>query len=108
MLVEMQILGLFFGLVMLYLTFLYYKRKDYGFHSFLIWLLIWIFFLIMVIYPIIIYNLMDILKIERTVDFFIIAGAMLFAIIVFYLFVKVKKIEEKIKKLVMEWNEKES
>jgi len=102
MIFGLQIIGLFFGLFMLYLTFLYYKRKDYDIRAFVVWIAIWLFFLIMVIFPQSMYGLMEIINVQRTVDFFVIAGFLFFSLIIFYLFVTVKNIQKKVEKVVRE------
>jgi len=42
----LQIIGILFGLCMLYLTFLYYKKNAYDGKSFALWSGLWIFFLV--------------------------------------------------------------
>lgn len=96
----LQIIGVLFGLVMLYLTFLYWKKRAYDGKSFAIWTLVWIFFLAMVAFPDTIYGVMEGLKIERTVDFFVIAGFLFFSVIIFYLYVITSKNKRKIEEIV--------
>lgn len=100
MIFGLQIIGLLFGLVMLYFTFLFYKKRAYDDKSFLIWILVWSFFLVMVIFPQTIYGLMETLEIERTVDFFVIGGFLFFSIVLFYLYVIVKKCQRRIEYLI--------
>ena len=100
MIFGIQIVGILFGLIMLYLTFLYYKRKDYNTKAFVVWVLVWVFFLVMVIFPKSIYGLMEVLEIHRTVDFFVIAGFLFFSLIIFYLFITVKSMQKKVEKIV--------
>jgi len=95
-----QIIGFLFGLVMLYLTFLYYKRGDYESRSFVVWVCVWLFFLIMIMLPKTIYGLMETLKIERTADFFVVGGFLFFSLVIFYLFVTLKSMQKKIEKIV--------
>lgn len=100
MIFGIQIIGILFGLIMVYFTFLYYKRKEYEKYSFFIWIFIWLFFLFIVMVPEVLYAVMEILKVERTVDFFVIGGFFIFSIIVFYLFVITKRTERKVENLV--------
>lgn len=100
MIFGIQILGLLFGLIMVYFTFLYYKRKEYDKFSFLLWILIWLFYIFMVMIPAVLYSFMELLKVERTVDFFVIGGFFIFSIIVFYLYVVTKRNERRIENLV--------
>jgi len=102
MIFGLQIIGLLFGLFMLYLTFLYYKRNEYDIRAFIAWTVIWLFFLVMVIFPKSVYGLMEIIDVQRTVDFFVIAGFLFFSLIIFYLFVTVKNIQKKVEKVVRE------
>lgn len=97
-----QIIGVLFALVMIYLTFLYYKKQSYSTRSFVLWLGVWIAFLIATFFPTSLYGIMEELNIERTVDFFVIGGFMFFAIVIFHLFVIIKKLETKIEKIVRE------
>lgn len=95
-----QVVGLFFGLFMCFLTFLHYRKNNFGPKSLFSWLAIWIAFLFVVIYPDILYGFMDILRISRTIDFFIVFGFFFFTVIIFYMFIIVKKTELKVEKLV--------
>ena len=85
---------------MLYLTFLYYKRKDYDSKAFFVWICIWLLLIGVIMFPKSIYGVMETLKIERTADFIIGAGFSLLFLIIFYLFVTVKSIQKKIEKVV--------
>lgn len=46
-----QLLGVCFGLVMLYFSFLYYKKGNYKRCSFIIWAMIWLAYLVVIIIP---------------------------------------------------------
>jgi hypothetical protein len=100
MLFGVQIIGILFALAMMYFTFLYYKKKSYTYRSLVIWLLIWTAFLILVLFPTTIYGIMQSLKIERTVDFFVIGGFLFFSVIIFYIYSVVKKNDRKLDELV--------
>ncbi len=100
MIYGLQIIGIFFAFMMLYLTFLYYKKDSYGRKSLFIWFCVWIFFLIMVMFPKMIYGLMETFQINRTVDFFVIGGFLFFSVIIFYLYVAVKTTQKKVEAIV--------
>ena len=100
MIFGVQIIGIFFAVVMLYLTFLYYKKNHYSISSFILWTIVWIGFLILVLFPQTIYGIMQSLEIERTVDFFVIAGFLFFSLIIFYLYNITKQTQQKVEKLV--------
>lgn len=100
MIYGLQIVGMLFALIMLYLTFLYYKRNAYSGKSFFIWFCVWLFFLLMVMFPETIYGIMETLSIERTVDFFVIGGFLFFSVIIFHLYVTVKQTQRKVELVV--------
>ncbi|MBR9703018.1 DUF2304 domain-containing protein [Candidatus Woesearchaeota archaeon] len=95
-----QLVGVLFALVMLYLTFLYYKKSSYSTKSFVLWIIIWCGFLLATFFPSSLYGLMEELSIQRTVDLFVIGGFMFFTVIVFYLFSIIKSLERRIEELV--------
>lgn len=96
----LQMLGILFGLIMIYLTFINFKRKNYDVKDFAIWTVVWVFFLFITIFPKLVYGVMESLQIERTVDFFVIGGFMFFSVIIFYLYRSVKKSEKKVEEIV--------
>ena len=100
MIIGLQIVGLIFGLGMLYLTFLHFKRKEYLKGDFIVWSVVWLFFLFMVMFPSTLYGIMESLMIERTVDFFVIGGFMLFSIIIFQMYVSLKRMQNKVEEVV--------
>jgi len=95
-----QILGIVFALLMIYLTYVYYKRNNYGYKSMFMWLVVWIGVLVIISRPSTVYGIMQALEIERTADFFVMSGFTLFSIIIFYLYIVVKKSNQKVEELV--------
>ena len=100
MIYGVQILGILFAFIMLYFTFLYYKRDSYGKRSLLLWFLVWVFFLVMVMFPTTVYGVMQTLQIKRTVDFFVIGGFLFFSVIIFHLYITVRNMQKKLETLV--------
>ncbi|MBN2566813.1 DUF2304 domain-containing protein [Candidatus Woesearchaeota archaeon] len=100
MIYGLQLIGILFGLVMVYITFLFYKRRDYELRGFVAWLGIWLVFLALVLFPSTIYGVMETLRIERTVDFFVIAGFMFFAVLIFKVYDTTKRTQKKVESLV--------
>jgi len=101
MLLGIQIAGILFGLFMLYITFLHGKRKEFNSKEGIFWIVAWIVFIILVIFP----NVVDIvsknvLNIGRTLDFLIIMGFMFLIGISFHNYTLVKRNENKLEKLV--------
>jgi len=100
MFLGIQISGFIFIAIMIYFTYLNYKRHNYGSKSFISWLVIWIIAGIIIIIPKTIYNFMEFLNIERTQDFFFIAGFVVLFLIVFNMYVTIKKTHSKMEELV--------
>lgn len=100
MIAGIQLVGICFALFMIYLTFLYFKRDDYGVFGFIVWFSIWSAFLLLVTFPQSIYGIMEALKIERTADFITAGALMFFAIVIFLLYDDMKKVNKKMEKLV--------
>lgn len=100
MILGIQVIGIIFVLVMIYLTFLYYKKRHYSAASLSLWMAVWLGALLLVLFPETLYGIMETLKIERTVDFFVISGFMFFIVLIFYLYSTVKQMQRKMEKLV--------
>ncbi len=108
MIIGIQLLGILFGIIMIYFSILYYKKKNYNKKSLTLWLITWFAVIIIFAIPEIIYRFMDLLAIQRTADFFT-AGAIIFlTTIVFYLYTVVKKTQYKMEHLVRELAIKEA
>jgi hypothetical protein len=100
MIFGVQIIGLLFGLVMIYFTFLYYKRANYDKQGLVFWLLVWLGFIFLAMFPSTIYGVMGILKIERTADFFYVSGFLLFSVVLFYVYNITKKNQKQLEMIV--------
>jgi hypothetical protein len=95
-----QIIGILFMIIMMYLSYVHYKKKSYGFKSLLLWMAVWICALIVVSIPQTVYGIMQALKIERTADFITLLGFAFFAVIIFYLYSIIGKNSQKLEQLV--------
>jgi hypothetical protein len=100
MLLGIQLIGILFSLVMIYFTFLYFKRCDYGKFAFFVWMIIWCSFLVLVTIPKLVYNVMNLLSIERTADFFVSGALLVFSVIIFKLYISNKKLQKKMEIVV--------
>ncbi len=96
MLPGIQLLAILFGLIMVYMTFLYYKRGNYGSKAFLFWMFVWGIFIFVSAFPNLVYGIMDLLAIQRTADFLVSATIMVFSVVLFKLYVRNKELESKI------------
>lgn len=100
MLFGVQIIGLLFGLIMIYLTFLYYKKANYDKRGLIFWFLVWIGFIFLAMFPQMVYGVMGFLEIERTADFFYVSGFVLFSVVLFYVYNTTKKNQKQIEMIV--------
>ena len=95
-----QIIAIIFALIMIYLTYVYYRRNNYTYKGLLLWLFVWFGVIFLVSFPETVYGVMEVLQIERTADFFVLAGFAFFTAVIFHLFVTVKKLNFKMEELV--------
>jgi len=103
MFLGIQVLGLLFGLLMLYITFLNYKRKEFTIKEYLFWVIAWIIFMFVASVPSALdFLVMDLLNLSRTMDFFIIVGFMFLIAAVFYTYTIVRRMQQKVEKMVRE------
>jgi len=110
MLLGIQLLGTLFGLFMLYLSFINYKRKEFTIKEFSFWLILWLVFIFITVSPASLDFIVKSLKLYRAMDLFIIAGFMFLIGAVFYTYTIVrrnqKKMEEIVRKVATEKAEK--
>jgi len=107
MFLGIQVLGVLFGLFMLYLTFLNGKRKEFTSKESIFWILIWAIFIFISTLPSSLdFLVRDIIGLSRPLDFFIIAGFMFLIGSIYYTYTIVRKnqnrIEEIVRKLAIE------
>jgi len=102
MILGVQILGIIFGLLMIYFSFLHYKRQEFGKLQFLFWEILWLSFIIVVIFPKITHNLIHQLGLARTMDFLTILGLMFITFMVLYNYFALNKIKQKLEEKVRE------
>lgn len=101
-----QILGILFGVFMLYYVFLHYKRKELTIKEYSFWVILWILFIILTLFPWLLKPLVKSIGFARTMDFFIVAGFMFMIGSLFYIYLLVrgnqKRLEEIVRKIAFE------
>lgn len=95
-----QIIGAVFGISMAYLTFLYYKRNEFGKIQMFFWEILWIGFIFLTLFPQTANIAMERLGVSRAMDLFIILGFIFVAVLTFHNYVKVNKLEKKLENAV--------
>jgi len=105
MVLGIQVFGALFGLALLYLTFLHYKRKEFTLTEWGFWTLLASLFTIIAIFPTLLDPIVENLSLARTMDLFIILGFMFLVAAVFYTYTIVrsnqKKVEEVVRKIAL-------
>jgi len=95
-----QMLGILFGIFMLYYTFLQMKRKDFTAKEYSFWMILWAVFLIVTIFPALLDPIVESLSLARTMDFFIILGFMFLIGAIFYTYTLARKNQRKVEEIV--------
>ncbi len=96
-----QILGMLFGVFMIYITFLNYKRKQFTIKENVFWVVFWLGLIFIALFP----NALDflvknILNLSRPLDFFIISGFLFLIGALFYTYTVVRRLQKKIEEMV--------
>ena len=100
-LLGIQIIGILFAFLMIYVSFLNYKRKQFTIKELLFWIVFYMLLLIVTISP----NILDpfvknVLNLSRPLDFFIIAGFLFLTGAIFYTYTIVRRIQSKLEDLI--------
>ena len=102
MVLGIQIAGSLFGLFMIYYSFLKYKRKEFTLKEFSSWLILWIIFIVIALFPSILDPVSKSLNFARTFDLLVISGFLFLILTVFYTHALVKKNQRQIEAIVRE------
>jgi len=101
MIIGIQLLGVAFGMFMIYLTFVHFKRKEYTAKEFSVWMVLWLSFIFISLFPQAIqFFVHKTLGMSRTLDFLIIIGFIMIAGIIFYTYSIVRQTQNKIEEIV--------
>lgn len=96
-----QIVGIFFGLMMAYFSFLHMKRKEFSQGESIFWITAWTIFLAVTVFPRSLdFLAKDILNMSRTMDFLIILGFIFITGLMFHVYGIAKKNKKKIETVV--------
>lgn len=101
MILGIQVVGLFFGFVMLYLSHLYYRREEIRGIDFALWCSVWVAYLYAVMFPQALNVFLETLGVISAMDLFTIVSFMVAFTIIFSLYKTVRQLQRKIEKLVI-------
>ena len=102
MVLGIQIVGFLFGLFIIYLTFLNYKRKEFTTKEFIFWVILWIIFIIVTLFPYRLDPIVKSLSFARTFDLLVISGFIFLIMVIFYTYTVTKKTQKQVETLVRE------
>lgn len=91
-----QFLGVIFGMVMMYFTFVKYKRKELDSLELIFWFTGWIIIIFVGIIPSVLDFIIAPLHFYRRLDFFVVVGFFVILGMAFYNYSAVKKMERKL------------
>lgn len=91
-----QIIGGIFILLIIYITYLSYKKKEIPERGFAFWTAVWVIAFLLVLFHEKVNKILPSLQIIRTLDLYMIVGFMFLFLIMFYLYKKSKIFEKKI------------
>jgi hypothetical protein len=102
MILGIQILGLLFGLFMIYYSFLSFKKKEFRKREFVLWMIIWILFIMIALFPNMLNPIISSLSVSRRMDLLIIVGFMFLIGLGFSTYIVARKNRKKIENIVRE------
>ncbi len=101
MILGIQILGVMFGLFMIYYSYLKFKKKEFGKFDFILWMISWLILILLVLFPHSLdFLVKGVLQMNRTLDFFIIIGFMFLIGLMFYTYSVVNKLQRRMENLI--------
>jgi len=100
MFLGIQLIGILFALLMIYLAFVSRKRQEFTSKEYILWIALWAVFLIIAIHPEIVDPILFPLSVGRPLDLFIIGGFMVMLGMGFYTYTLVRRLQSRIENLV--------
>lgn len=100
MVMGIQLMGLLFALFMLYLNFIRYKKKEFTIKEYLFWLLLWVIFIIIMLFPWVLDPIVTKFKFARTMDLLIVVSFIFLIGSNFYTYTVVRKTQKNVEDLV--------
>lgn len=95
-----QIITVLFALFMIYVAFLHFKRKEINGLETFFWLILWVGFMILTLFPKILESISQLLFFARVMDLLMILAFMILAFLGFQNYICNRKMEKKIEELV--------
>ncbi len=93
---NIQIIASIFGLIMIYLSFLHYKRHEFNRYQFVIWELLWAGFVLVTLLPDRFNTVTERLGIGRAFDLFSIIAFVLILFLTFHNYLLITRLEKRL------------
>jgi hypothetical protein len=100
MILGVQLLGFFFGALMLYMTFVKTKRREFTTNESIFWTLLWIVFIILVLFPRIVEPITTTLNFARKFDLYVIIGIIFVVFATYYTYMIARSTQKKVDELI--------
>ena len=95
-----EIIGILFLLVMIYLTYIEYRRARLSKTTFIIWLIFWLGGILLITFHPYVNSIISEINIVRVLDLYMILAFMFLFALIFYLFVVIKNVEKRVEEVV--------
>ena len=102
MAIWIQIVGILFGLFMIYYNCLNYKRKEFTLKEFSFWSVFWVLFMFIAAFPYYLDPIVKTFGFLRALDLLVICGFIFLSSAIFYTYTVVRKNQKKVERLVRE------
>ena len=102
MVVLLQLAGVVIALGMMFLTYLHFRKKEFRFSDLLVWLLVWMGFVLVVVFPESVNFVLESFSIQGALWFITIISIVFLTILVFYLHSSVRVTQKMLNDMVKE------
>jgi len=94
--IGIQIVAVLFALIMLYFSYLHFRRGEFKKVEFGLWLIVWLGLIMVVIYPSSVDFILETFSITRAFDFVVVVGMVVVFGVTFRNYVIVRRMEKRI------------
>lgn len=101
MVMFIQVIGILFGVFMLYTTFLHLKKEEFTLKECAVWSFIWVLFIFVSLIPTVLDNFISgVLHFSRRLDFFITVSIIFMMGVLYYMYGIVRANQHSVEKIV--------
>lgn len=100
MITGLQLIAILFALALIYFALLNFRRGEIDRVEFISWTLIWLAVTLIVIFPALLRPYAEKILITRLFDLMVVGGFILVIVMVSRIYIRTKKIEKKLEKLI--------